>query len=111
MNHKNIRIGEQYQVPHHELLRFLEQAVAMGCPRFTPSEAYPLPRVIPKEPAPLGNADILALLRAAQGHPMGTLFKVMLFTGMREAQLEQRALVGDIWAMPPLYLLWTSTAV
>ena len=72
---------------HGVLHKALQQAVAVGYLRFNPSEACILPRVVRKELSPLDDADMVALLHAIQGHPMETLFKVTLFTGMREGEV------------------------
>lgn len=70
----------------------LQQAVAIGYIRFNPSDACTLPRVEKAEIKPLEQAQIAAFLVAIQGHRHETLFKVALFTGMREGEL-----LGLLW--------------
>ena len=77
---------------HGVLHKALQQAVAVGYLRFNPSDACTLPRIVRKELAPLDEEESLAFLRAIQGHPMEDLFKVALFTGMREGEV-----LGLMW--------------
>ena len=77
---------------HGVLHKALQQAVAVGYLRFNPSEACTLPRIVRKEILPLDETDSLAFLKAIRGHPFETLFKVTLFTGMREGEV-----LGLMW--------------
>lgn len=70
----------------------LQQAVSIGYLRFNPSDACTLPRVEKAEIKPLDEQQISAFLHAIQGHRYETLYKVALFTGMREGEL-----LGLMW--------------
>ncbi len=72
---------------HGCLHRALQQAVLLGYIRSNPSEICTLPRVEKAEIHPLDNAEIGAFLKAIAGHPLEALYKVAVFTGMREGEL------------------------
>ncbi len=65
----------------------LQQAVAVGYLRFNPSDACTLPKVERKDIRPLEDAQISAFLKAIEGHRHELLYKVALFTGMREGEI------------------------
>ena len=72
---------------HGVLHRALAQAVAIGILRSNPSDVCKLPRVERREIQPLDEEAISAFLQVLRGHPFETLYKVDLFTGMRQAEL------------------------
>ncbi len=72
---------------HGCLHRALQQAVLLGYIRVNPTEICTLPRVEKAEIHPLDNAEIGAFLKAIAGHPLEALYKVAVFTGMREGEL------------------------
>lgn len=77
---------------HGILHKALQQAVAVGYIRFNPADACTLPRAEKKEIATLDEAQITAFLRAIEGHRHELLYKVALFTGMREGEV-----LGLMW--------------
>lgn len=77
---------------HGILHKALQKAVEIGYIRFNPSGACTLPRITKAEIHPLDEAQIGAFLKAIAGHPFEFLFKVTLFTGMREGEV-----IGLIW--------------
>ena len=72
---------------HGILHKALQQAVGVGYIRFNPSSACTLPRAEQKEIRPLDETQIGAFLNAIDGHRHELLYKVALFTGMREGEL------------------------
>lgn len=72
---------------HGILHKALQQAVAVGYLRFNPSDACTLPRVEQKEITPLDEVQMASFLKAIEGHRHELLFKVALFTGMRQGEL------------------------
>lgn len=72
---------------HGVFHRALEQAVKVGYLAANPSDACKLPRVVKKELQPLDTDQIAAFLKAIQGHPQEYLFKITLFTGLREGEV------------------------
>lgn len=77
---------------HGILHEALQQACKVGYIRFNPSDACTLPRVEKKEIRPLDEEQITAFLKAIEGHRHEILYKVALFTGMREGEL-----LGLMW--------------
>ena len=66
----------------------LEQAVKVGYLPSNPSKACkPPPRIVKKELKPLDKDQIAAFIKAIQGHPQERLFKITLFTGLREGEV------------------------
>lgn len=72
---------------HGVFHKALEQAVKVGYLSSNPSDACKLPRVVKKELQPLDTDQIAAFLKAIQGHPQEYLFKITLFTGLREGEV------------------------
>jgi len=72
---------------HGVLHKALQQAVAIGYLRFNPSDACSLPRVIQKEIHPLDEVQVSAFLSAVTGHVHEHLYKIDMFTGMREGEI------------------------
>lgn len=72
---------------HGVLHQALRQAQKIGYIRSNPSEACTLPRTEKKEIQPLDAPEIRAFLQSIVGEKHETLFKVALFTGMREGEL------------------------
>lgn len=70
----------------------LEQAVKNGYIKFNPSNACELPKIEKQEIRPLSDEQQKAFLRAIAGHVHEDLYKVDLFTGMREGEL-----LGLMW--------------
>ena len=77
---------------HGVLHKALTQAVLIGYLRTTPTEACILPRIIRKEMHPLEEDQVAVFLREVQGHPHEYLYKIALFTGLREGEL-----LGLMW--------------
>ena len=72
---------------HGILHQALDQAVANGELRANPSDACKLPKLAKAEIKPLEEKQITAFLQAIQGHPHEYLYKIAMFTGMREAEI------------------------
>ncbi len=72
---------------HGVLHRALAKAVRIGYIRFNPADACELPRIERKELRPLDEKETRAFLAAIQGHRFETLYKVTLFTGLREGEV------------------------
>ena len=72
---------------HSTLHKALQQAAANGYIRANPANACMLPRVEKREITPLDTAQTAAFLQAVKGHRLECLFKLALFTGMREGEL------------------------
>ena len=70
----------------------LQQAVSNGYIKNNPADSCILPRAIRKELKPMDEDMITAFLKAIQGHQLGNLFTVTLFTGMREGEA-----LGLLW--------------
>lgn len=77
---------------HGVLHKALQQAVAIGYIRFNPADACTLPRGERKEITPLDEKQTDAFLAAIAGHTHEILYKVDLFTGMRESEI-----LGLMW--------------
>ncbi|OUN22463.1 site-specific integrase [Flavonifractor sp. An82] len=77
---------------HGVLHQALQQAVAIGYLRFNPAAACTLPRIVKKQIKPLEEDQIARFLEAIQGHRHEILYKVALFTGMREGEV-----LGLMW--------------
>jgi len=77
---------------HGILTKALSTAVRVGYLRINPAAMVTLPRVERKEIKPLTDVQVKALLAAADGDEFGSLFKVVVFTGLREAEA-----VGLTW--------------
>lgn len=72
---------------HGALHKALQQAVLIGYIRSNPADACKPPRVAKKEMHPLEEDQISAFLAAIQGHPHEYLYKIVLFTGLREGEV------------------------
>ena len=72
---------------HGILHKALQQAVINRYIPFNPAEACVLPRAERKELKPLDDALISAFLKAVKGHQFEDLFRVALFTGIREGEI------------------------
>jgi integrase len=72
---------------HGVLHRALKQAVAIGLLRVNPADACTMPRVVKKEIMPMDEAQMKRFLEAIKGHRLENLYKVDLFTGMRQGEL------------------------
>lgn len=77
---------------HGVLHQALQQAVALGFLRFNPSDACTLPRITRKQIQPLEGEQITRFLSAVEGHRHEILYKVALFTGLREGEI-----LGLMW--------------
>ncbi len=69
------------------LHKALSQAVLNGYIAKNPCDGVQLPRVEKKEISPLNEAQIREFLKAIKGHRNEILFRVALFTGMRQGEL------------------------
>ena len=72
---------------HGVLHKALQQAVLIGYLRVNPTDACTLPRVIKKEMHPLEEDQVTAFLKEVQGSPHEYLYKIALFTGLREGEI------------------------
>lgn len=72
---------------HGVLHKSLQQAVDIGYIRFNPSDACKLPRITKAEIKPLDNEAITNFLNAIRGHRFENVYRVTLFTGMREGEV------------------------
>lgn len=72
---------------HGILHRALQQAVQIGFIRANPTDACKPPRVTRKEMHPLKDDQVSAFLTAIQDHPHEYIYKVTLFTGLREGEV------------------------
>lgn len=71
---------------HGILTKCLSTAVRVGYLKSNPASTVTLPKVIRKEIHPLTDQQVQAFLQAANGDEYGVLLKVILFTGLREAE-------------------------
>lgn len=71
---------------HGILTKALSVAVQMGYIRDNPADRVTLPRVEKKEIHPLTDDQVKAFLSASVGDEYESLLKVILFTGLREAE-------------------------
>ena len=72
---------------HGVLHKALQQAVLVGYLRVNPADACKPPKAVKKEIAPLDEVQVSEFLKAIQGHPHEYLYKITLFTGMREGEV------------------------
>ena len=72
---------------HGVLHKALQQAVLNGYIRVNPTDACKPPRVVKKEIQPLDETQVSKFLKAIQGHPHEYLYKITLFSGMREGEV------------------------
>lgn len=72
---------------HGVLHKALQQAVLVGYLRANPVDACKPPRVTRKEMHPLDEKQIADFLVAIQDHPHEYLYKIVLFTGLREGEV------------------------
>lgn len=72
---------------HGVFHKALKKAVEVGNMRHNPTEACELPRVVRPDIKPLEEDQITAFLNAIQGHTHEYLYKIALFTGMRESEI------------------------
>lgn len=72
---------------HGVFHKALQQAVLVGYLRTNPANACKPPRVVKKEIRPLDETQVPEFLKAIQGHPHEYLYKITLFTGMREGEV------------------------
>lgn len=71
---------------HGILTKALSTAVQVGYLRQNPAQAVTLPRSKRKEISPLTDEQVKELVRLADNDSFGALFKVAVFTGMRECE-------------------------
>ena len=72
---------------HGVLHKALEQAVTIGELEKNPSSACTLPKVTKKEIVPLEDSQVQSFLERIDGHPHEYLYKITLFTGLREGEI------------------------
>lgn len=72
---------------HGVLHKALQQAVELGYLRTNPSDTCKLPKKELREMHPLNEDQIPLFLKAIQGHRHEILYRVALFTGMREGEI------------------------
>lgn len=71
----------------------MEQAVKNRYIKFNPCNACELPKIEKQDIKPLDEAQQRKLLKAIEGHVHETLYKVAIFTGLRESEI-----LGLQWA-------------
>ena len=72
---------------HGVLHQALEQAVQNGELEKNPSNACKLPKITKKEVKPLEETQVLSFLQLIEGHSHEYLYKITLFTGLREGEV------------------------
>ena len=72
---------------HGTLHKALEKAVALGLIKYNPADHPDLPRVEKMEVKPLDDDEKNSFLAAIKGHQFEAVYKVTLFTGMRQAEV------------------------
>lgn len=72
---------------HGVLHKALQQAVLVGYIRGNPADACKPPRAEKKEVYPLDESHVADFLKAIQDHPHEYLYKIALFTGLREGEV------------------------
>ncbi len=68
-------------------IELLKQAVDDKHLRVNPSEACKLPKVKEREMLSFEDNQVLDFLKAIEGHPYEYLYKITLFTGLREGEV------------------------
>ncbi|MCR5575691.1 MAG: site-specific integrase [Oscillospiraceae bacterium] len=71
---------------HGIMSKALSTAVDVGYIKSNPAERVTLPRVEKKEIHPLTDSQVKALMSACSGHEYDRVFKLILFTGLREGE-------------------------
>ena len=77
---------------HGTLHKALNQAVKLGIIRVNPADACDLPKVIKHEMTPIPDDELGNFLNAIKDSPYYAYYYVMIFTGMRRAEL-----IGLTW--------------
>ncbi|MDO4983339.1 MAG: tyrosine-type recombinase/integrase [Eubacteriales bacterium] len=72
---------------HGVFHRALKKAVEVGYMRSNPTEACELPRLVKPEIKPLEEEQVALFLKEIKGHTHEYLYKVALFTGLRESEI------------------------
>lgn len=72
---------------HGILHKSLQQAVELGYIAKNPTVSCKLPKIEKKEIQPLNEEQVAAFLKEVQGSPHEQLYKVALFTGLRQGEL------------------------
>jgi integrase len=72
---------------HGVLHQALDQAVNAGVLQSNPTSACKLPKVRKKEVVPLDDSQIKSFLERIKDHPHEYLYKITLFTGLREGEI------------------------
>ena len=72
---------------HGVLHQALEQAIIVGELEKNPSSACKLPKAKKKEIILMEDSQILSFLERIKGHPHEYLYKITLFTGLREGEV------------------------
>ena len=71
---------------HGIMSKALSTAVDVGYIKSNPTERVTLPRVDKKEINPLTDAQVKAFMKACAGHDYERVYKLILFTGLREGE-------------------------
>ena len=71
---------------HGIMSKSLSTAVDVGYIKSNPAERVTLPRVEKKEICPLTDAQVKAFMSACSGHEYERVYKLILFTGLREGE-------------------------
>lgn len=72
---------------HGVFHKAMKQAVKLGYIKINPTDACELPRVEKKEVSFIEEDGVKALLKAIEGHCFEQVYKVDLFTGMRQGEI------------------------
>ena len=72
---------------HGVLNTAMTQAIEVGYIRTNPCAKARLPKLTPRPIQPLDDESVAAFLGAIKGQPLENLFKVALFTGLRQSEI------------------------
>lgn len=72
---------------HGVLHKALKQAMRLGYIKANPTDSCELPRIEKKEVSYLEEDEVKSLLEAIKGHKYESIYKVDLFTGMRQGEI------------------------
>lgn len=79
--------AKSIKTTHGVLHKAIQQAIACNMIRSNPTNGTVLPKVEKKQIKPMDENQIAAFLKAIQGHPHEYLYKITLFTGLRQGEI------------------------
>jgi integrase len=71
---------------HGVLSKALNTAVKLGFIKQNPAALCTIPKLTKKEIHPLTDTQVQALIKACDGEPYGNVYKLIVFTGLREGE-------------------------